>query len=71
MQDSNLQATCATVFRTAALPIRLIFWERKNVRSEVETSCSLLCWKLAGAFRFELKISVLETDVLPIETKRL
>ena len=27
--------------------------------------------KVAGAFRFELKISVLETDVLPIETTRL
>ena len=30
-----------------------------------------LCWKLAGAFRFELKTSVLETDVLPVETTRL
>ena len=30
-----------------------------------------LYWKLAGAFRFELKISVLETDVLPVETTRL
>lgn len=27
--------------------------------------------KLAGAFRFELKTSVLETDILSIETTRL
>jgi hypothetical protein len=26
---------------------------------------------MAGAFRFELKTSVLETDILPIETTRL
>lgn len=26
---------------------------------------------MTGAFRFELKISVLETDVLPVETTRL
>lgn len=45
---------------------------RKSVKCEVGNRVlprSLK--KLAGAFRFELKFSVLETDVLPIETTRL
>jgi hypothetical protein len=44
----------------------------KKVRDEAEEiTFFLLRWRqLAGAFRFELKTSVLETGILPIETTR-
>ncbi len=71
VQDSNPQATrCAIVFRTTAITYLAYLPRRKIVRGEAKTFCSLLCWKLAGAFRFELKTSVLETGILPIETTR-
>jgi hypothetical protein len=69
----------ATVFKTATAPIRLTFREI-FVRGE---GGKLFCCfqskignpiskiELAGALRFELKTSVLETGVLPIETTRL
>lgn len=75
-EDAGLEPAsdrCAMVFKTTALPIRLIFRNEKwwEVRQRLFALCSVLNLNLAGAFRFELKTSVLETDVLPIETTRL
>lgn len=69
-EDSNPYASDAAVFKTAATPIWLAF-HIKFVRDEGGKLFLLSCWKLAGALRFELKTSVLETGVLPIETTRL
>jgi hypothetical protein len=79
-QDSNPYALLrAAVFKTAATPIWLAFRNKKeNCEESVRyrkkshiSSFSLGEINLAGAFRFELKTSVLETDILPIETTRL
>ena len=62
----------ATVFGTAATPIWLVFRGKKYVRREAQkTLFSALRGKLAGALGFEPRTSVLETDILPVETTRL
>ena len=78
-QDSNPYALLrAAVFKTAATPIWLAFRIEKEKGEEREVKkkshiSSLRQRKinLAGAFRFELKTSILETDILPIETTHL
>lgn len=64
----------AIVFRTTALTDWAPLPRENGEKCEAKTFalCSLLkIKKLAGALRFERKTSILETDVLPIETARL
>lgn len=75
-EDSNLYARLsAAVFRTAAIPIWLAFRNKKSevVRYEKWRNHVFLPTtatageNLAGAFRFELKTSILETEILPVK----
>lgn len=73
-----LCAFCAAVFKTAATPIWLAFRKRKKVRwwgSEFEEITFFFRQQqpgnLAGSLRFELRTSILETDILPIKTTHL
>ena len=80
-EGTGLEPVCAkraAVFKTAATPIWLAFRRNKKWGESVRrwkksrlSSVSLGENSLAGAFRFELKTPVLETDILPVETTRL
>ena len=48
---------CAVVFKTTALPVRLPFLK------------NLFPLEMAGTLRFELRISILETDGLPVSLR--
>jgi hypothetical protein len=73
-EDTGLEPVCAFARQfSKLLPHRFVLPSvKKKMRCEVwQSHFAALDEKLAGAFRFELKTSVLETDILPIETTRL
>src|SRR6267378_460707 len=58
---------CAVVFETTALPVRLPFQEEFRIADFGFRSSRLaLCSGLAGTLGFEPRISILETDGLPV-----